>query len=124
MAGPRAGLEASGGPEPLALVLLSRPHVQQRAAGTADRVPHRRVAGLQPRVWCGQDVTGRGGRGRLAAHRVALVPPGVPRAVEDAYVLVAVELHQPEAEGGRVAVEPTTERGPMPDLASRLIVAA
>src|SRR6201995_3205407 len=105
MAGPPAGLEASGGAEPLALVLLSRPHVQQRTAGTADRLPQRRVPCLQPRVWCGQDVTGRGGRGRPAAHRVALVPPGVPRAVEDAYVLVAVELHQPEAEGGRVAVE-------------------
>src|ERR1700745_2237708 len=99
MAGPPAGLEASGGPEPLALVLLSRPHVPQRTPGPADRVPPGRVACLQPRVWCGQDVTGRGGRGRPAAHRVALVPPGVPRAVEDAYVLVAVELHQPKSRG-------------------------
>src|SRR5215472_14717442 len=41
--GPAAWLEAAGGPEPLAAVLVPGAYVQQRAAGAADRVPHRGV---------------------------------------------------------------------------------
>jgi hypothetical protein len=51
----------------------------------------------------------RGGAGwRLArggGPRVAFGPPGVAGAVEDAHVLVPVQLHQPQAQGGRVPVE-------------------
>src|SRR5947209_17771133 len=102
--GAATGLEAAGGPEPLALVLLHRTDIQQRSAGAADRVPDGRVTGLQSRGRCRQDVAGYGGLGRLAAYRMPLVAPGPARAVEDAHVLVAVEPPEPEAEGGRGAL--------------------
>ena len=104
MAGLAARLHAAGGPESLPSVLVPGAHINQGAAVSADRVAHRRVAGPEPTVLPGQDIRGGRGRGRLPAHRVARIPPGVSRAIEDAHVVVAVELHQPEAHGGRIAV--------------------
>ena len=64
-------------------------------------------------------------RARTAgAHRVALGPPCVSRAVKDAHVLMAVELHEPEAHRGCVAVEHHGGAGVMPDLARSRSVAA
>src|SRR6266851_9420630 len=78
--------------------------VDDDAGRAVDRILHLPMASTNPFILVGEPVAGGDRLGCAGGPRSALVLPRFPSAIEDAHIGMAVELHEPEAHGGCVAV--------------------
>src|ERR1700738_3843706 len=99
------GLQTTGGPEPLPLVLGCRAHVHQRGTRPPDGVSDRRQVRMEAPVPLTELVARADPMMDDLGGRQAGCPPGIARAVEDARLAVGVYTQKQKAQPRPVPVE-------------------